>query len=478
MSRAASTTYGAGPRNNETLFGRGSENTRRRTCLFLCLPSPRVPGGPRPSSLCVYLSLQSRSSLCLFLSLGPQVIAGVEELLDAEKQVHDHDEQDTDTEADEGALPLGSGVLGRGMPLMVGRGPTARPLQDGAGLCSPGRWSPSQRTVVTQKDIVELRLLLRHAIDELLSETSTTALELVERVTSADCQAAPFPDSWTVALRDAAHDIFGQDSRPRPEDRHCDIRLRLLRSILAAAGDPDAEAMLGYIEGVAIGVDTRMPRTPAVYARKRRWTLEGQRERKQGYLEEVVPLEWRSNYRSARVQAEELERQLDQLTAEGKFLRMSEAEARDKWPEATPAALGALEKLKDDGSVAVRILYDGSHGVDINMRIRQRDQDSGPCAADIKRVLREQSAVGQSLPRTITVDIEDAHRVVNVREQDWRFQLCRARDDGPVYASKVGMFGVSSISYLWGRLAGAALRALSAALHVRDRGGALGTACS
>ncbi len=168
------------------------------------------------------------------------------------------------------------------------------------------------------------------------------------------------------------------------------------------------------------------------------------------------------------MQADELERQLDQLTAEGKFLKMSEAEARAKWPEATPAALGALEKVKDDGSVAVRILYDGSHGVDVNMRIRQRDQDSGPCAADIKRVLREQSAVGQSLPRTITVDIEDAHRVVNVREQDWRFQLCRARDDGPVYASKVGMFGVSSISYLWGRLAGAALRALHYASGIEE----------
>ncbi len=229
--------------------------------------------GRGPPSL--FWTLASVSlSLSLFISLAPQVIAGVEELLDAEKQVHYYDEQDSDTEADEGALPLGSGVLGRGMPLMVGRGPTARALQDGAGLCSPGRWSPRQRTEVTQKDIVELRLLLRDAIDELLDKMGTTARELVERVTSADCQASPFPDCWTVALREAAHDTFGHDSRPRPEDRHCVVRLRLLRHILAAAGDPDAGAMLGYIEGVAIGVDTRMPRTPAAYARKRRWNLE------------------------------------------------------------------------------------------------------------------------------------------------------------------------------------------------------------
>ncbi len=366
----------------------------------------------------------------------------------------------SDTEPDEGAAPAGAGLLGHGDPLTVGRGLQLRAIRDGAGLCSPGRWAPQQRRVVDEPKIVELRLLLREAIAELLQRKGLTARAMIDLVTARDHADSPFPACWERALLESALDIFGPGARARADDRYCPVRLRLLHAVLTCAGDPDAAVVLDYIAGVSIGVDQRMPRTPAVYGPKRRWSLPEQRARKDAYLDDVVPLEWRENYRSAVVHADEIERQLELLTAEGKFIRLTEDEARARWPSSTPASLGALEKTKDDGTVAVRILYDGSQGVDINARIRQRDQESGPCAPDLKRVMRAQAELGTAVPRTLTVDIEDAHRIVNVKPSDWQYQLCRARPGGLVYASTVGLFGIASISYLWGRLAGAALRGL------------------
>ena len=52
---------------------------------------------------------------------------------------------DTDTDFDEDAAPPGSGWRGRGEPLWTGRAGKARELQDGAGLCSPGRWRVEDR---------------------------------------------------------------------------------------------------------------------------------------------------------------------------------------------------------------------------------------------------------------------------------------------------------------------------------------------
>ena len=50
-------------------------------------------------------------------------------------------------------------------------------------------------------------------------------------------------------------------------------------------------------------------------------------------------------------------------------------------------------------------------------------------------------------------DIQAAHRLVKVREKDWRLLCCRAHSDSPVvWVNCVGTFGVSSASYWWTRL--------------------------
>ena len=68
---------------------------------------------------------------------------------------------------------------------------------------------------------------------------------------------------------------------------------------------------------------------------------------------------------------------------------------------------GANKKEKSIGEITARVLFDGTHGIDVNRRTRVRDQERGPIAADIKRVLREKAR--RKLPSfALTTDITKA----------------------------------------------------------------------
>ena len=113
--------------------------------------------------------------------------------------------------------------------------------------------------------------------------------------------------------------------------------------------------------------------------------------------------------------------------------------------------------VDEHGQVVVRVLHDGTREVSINSRIQVRDQDAGPLAQDLKRVLREQSEVSDQVAGLV-VDVKGAHRLVPVREEDWGLQACSLTSDGPVYLNRVGTFGFSSASYWWSRAGGAWVR--------------------
>ena len=51
------------------------------------------------------------------------------------------------------------------------------------------------------------------------------------------------------------------------------FRTRLLSKMLRLAGDPDAEFMLHVGEGVSLGIDDDLPRTPLVFREKLKWNL-------------------------------------------------------------------------------------------------------------------------------------------------------------------------------------------------------------
>ena len=98
---------------------------------------------------------------------------------------------------------------------------------------------------------------------------------------------------------------------------------------------------------------------------------------------------------------------------------LPEAKARIRYGDRlTIASLAAIEKgLLEDGSVEVRVINDGTHGVDVNRFICVLDGGLNPIASDIKAALRVQSARGT--PHFgLTVDVKGTHRLVVIRPED------------------------------------------------------------
>jgi len=208
--------------------------------------------------------------------------------------------------------------------------------------------------------------------------------------------------------------------------------------------------------GIRIGVGVTMPRTPAVYEARTRWKLPEQERLGEEGLEDDIPGAWRANYTSVKLLQKEVVKELEDLDARGLTLKLTEDEARTRYGgELVVAPLGAIQKrIEDDGTKIIRLLFDGTHGVPVNPRIKVLDQERFPGAPDLKRQGREQAATG--LPTFgLAVDAKDAHRCVAVAPEDWKYQAAQALPGGPVYLFKRGTFGVASASYWWGRLAAA-----------------------
>ncbi len=363
---------------------------------------------------------------------------------------------DSDTEPDSDAQPAGAGHKGAGPPLRVGKGSKIRDLIDGGGLCSPGRWPPRARQRCSDGAIIAIRAELQRQIVRLQSTAGRTCAQLFQAAAGGQLQESPFPSAVVDSIREYMHDQLRDSygdftSKPREGDVDQPIRVRLLQALMGRAQDPDLGSMDRLAVGVPLGVDVKLPRTPAVYPRKVKWSLAQQcdpmawdRPWGQGI--------WRDNYASTRGHEAEIARQQSEHVDKGLAEELTEAEVRRRWPTASIASLGALEKTDANGSVSVRLLFDATTGVDLNARIRVRDQEQTPGAPDIKRYQREQAR--ELFPTLgLTVDVRDAHRTVQIRQADWKHQLCRSRPGGAVTMYRCGVFGVASISYWWSRLA-------------------------
>ncbi len=182
---------------------------------------------------------------------------------------------DSDTDPDDGAAPAGAGVLGCGPPLRAGQGPHSREVHDGAGLCSPGRWPPERRTPPTAWAVKALGAALRREVVSLSTSAGFDAETIFDKLAAGDFQDSPFPGARTQALRAYARELLASEglaalAEPRDGDRPQPVDVRLLQALLTAAGDPDKDIWDVFARGVPTGVRDRLPRTPAVYGRKRR----------------------------------------------------------------------------------------------------------------------------------------------------------------------------------------------------------------
>ena len=351
---------------------------------------------------------------------------------------------------------------GRGPPIKVTYKSGTRSLHDGGGLCSPGRWPPERRQLPgASNDAVRsafthgLRCWQKRLLGAPGGESRAFAELACGRLRSAPCQV----EAVEVGL---AVDQILQDRGFEPgrlsTDRATLINFRRMSAALKLMGDPDADFLVDIAaDGVPIGVDVELPRTPDVFEEKVKWPLEPEES-------DTAEFWGGENYESALLHMADIRRQVDEDVLAGAAVRMSVAAAKLKYGNRlTIACLGAVPK--EPGSEIVRILYDGTNGVHTNNRIRVRDRARCPMIEHLEALLREveDSGCGDS-HFVIVYDIAKAHRLVPVREADWglqAFQLAgREEDKDEVVMYCCGTFGIASAAYWWARVSAAMVRLL------------------
>ena len=194
--------------------------------------------------------------------------------------------------------------------------------------------------------------------------------------------------------------------------------------MLRAAEDP--EVHLGsFAEGVRVGPGARLPRLPALYARKKKWRLPEQAD-PLDYQEEKCSTEriWRRNYASVSELTDKVLAVMEDQAERGQVLKFTEREARERCPNLVVASLGAIRKDKPGRVVSARVCFDGTHGISVNTRTRIRDQERAPIAADLKRAMREKSEQEEKT-FALTVDVSEAHRQIPIAPEDWHLLACR-----------------------------------------------------
>ena len=90
------------------------------------------------------------------------------------------------------------------------------------------------------------------------------------------------------------------------------------------------------------------------------------------------------------------------------------------------AATGAIAKKGQGPGGEVRVIFDGTRGVFLNVGIRIRDQVRFPTAPDLKAVMAELAEEGGSHV-LLMYDIKKAHRRIPVLKSEWGRQACQVR---------------------------------------------------
>ena len=276
----------------------------------------------------------------------------------------------------------GAGKLGVGPPLKTELAGKPRFFSDGHGLASPGRWAFGQRSCGSFDSDLGPHNDIMQGLLQLLSSKLDIKLELCKLATGR-AQSSPFPGDLIGAGRDLVFRRLREAGSMADLDKVAERQpfyLEAVGELLRLAGDPDwrrySAATWSFAKGVPLGVDVRLPRTPALFPRKSKHRIYPEADR-------VFDGELRDNYSSAKESAEQIEQQFEQEVQMGAMVRCDLDQARAEYgDELTVASLGAVPKSDQ----TVRVVHDATHGLRVNDRIRVRDAQNYPTGADLKVV--------------------------------------------------------------------------------------------
>ena len=333
-----------------------------------------------------------------------------------------------------------------GQPLVCRHDTGKRVFVDGFGLCSPGRWPPGQRGQLNSWEeslhAERMQRILRNFVLAELPDIRKSAFLLA----AGRLESSPFTQSALDRLRgELAGTLPDPALALRVPDRQ-PFLLYMLAQSLRILGDPDWEILIQgtecFAEGVPLGDEEPLPRTPQVFARREKF-----RKLDASPFQAIM-----DNYTSAELSSEQLEEHFRADEQKGRMLPTTEgAVAQEYGPgQLLVAAMGAVEKPNGD----IRPLHDGTHGVNLNNRIRILDKLETPGPDEVLEMVSLARDSGEAV-FAISADISQAHRQVKVRRKDWPKMGCRSSSTSrTVWLNTVGTFGISSAAYWWSRLFG------------------------
>ena len=401
--------------------------------------------------------------------------------------------------------PKGAGWWGQGPSLRTLRKGVPRDFVDGAGLCSPGRWAVKARVLPSGYLTTKLKNTLKEGLMRSFQKMKAKDPKLDLRrlllaLSKGHYKESPFDEEVVREVRGDLRILCKQGGHGDGLPKACDVvqefEVRLIQSLLSACGDPDHYFGEWWAKGTWLGsTERKLPRTPAVFDRKIKWAK----------IEQVDELHsgWQTNYSSIAEHADLVEKQFAQEEAEGLMTGTTVRKALEEYGDTLNiASTGAIDKK--DRTDEVRVIYYGSHGLDLNPNIKVRDQVRFPTAADAKCVMTEIGDEGGP-HYSIHIDFRKAHRRVPTLREEWGRQACQIKGSAAATAQRelrhlaeaaqqareskghrkgqpkqrtkprisdlpehvleeiiwlniVGTFGVASAGYWWGRAGAAVFR--------------------
>lgn len=165
----------------------------------------------------------------------------------------------------------------------------------------------------------------------------------------------------------------------------------------------------------------------------------------------------RDNYNSATSHLEKVRRIIEEEEGKGWLKRMPLSEAQEAYGEDLQiASLGAVPK--DPDWQEIRVVHDGTHGIQVNSAISQPNRMTFPQFDDLEAAAGALEKEGEGERMLFAFDIKAAHRLIPVQKKDWALQSFRLEDPQELWVNMVGTFGVASAAFWWGRAASVIFR--------------------
>ena len=333
--------------------------------------------------------------------------------------------------------------------LMVSIGHKQRPLRDGGGKPSPGRLPPNARK---RPPLATLGATLLAMAGQ--PQHTATALAIKQS------QLTSTPESLSgLHLRHIQQHI--------QQYTHCNnievtagqpFTLHLITALAMMAHDPDHAYPTTLHDGVPLGVNEPLPRSPDI------WPTKDELTNCEHENDEPPPPRDHPNYPSATEHAQAIEQTYIEERALGMTQGPYTIEQAATICQCQPHEIccGALSgKPEGRYNEKLRTIHDGTvNHVNEWIRNNQVEKTTAPGLHDVLYAIHYINTHDYQLHTMLKLDITKAHRRIKIQQKDWKYMTARIHDH--IWINTVGTYGIASAQYYWGRMAALLLRLIYA----------------